>query len=222
MEPLTFDKSRVVSFSDAVFSIAMTLLVLEIAIPDTKEASTSSLGTILSDRIPSFIGLLVSFLVTALYWIAHMRIMKYVQTVSYQLLWFNILFLLFIVLLPFSTGLYVKGFDAVSPFAFYCFNLSAIGLFNYLMVRYIAKHEEGITTIVGQFEKTRTLLGVFIWILSGILAFVFPSISRFIFLLIFIIQPFVNRYYKKKKERLELASTQTTDAATISDLNNKD
>lgn len=205
MEPLTFDKSRVVSFSDAVFSIAMTLLVLEVAIPDAREASLNSLGTILSDRIPSFIGLLVSFLVTALYWIAHMRIMRYVKEVSYKLLWLNILLLLFIVLLPFSTGLYVKGFNAVSPFAFYCFNLSAIGLFNYLMIRYITKHEDEVTQIVGQSEKARALMSMFVWVLSGILAFILPLTSRFVFVLIFIIQPFINRYFKKK-------ATQETDS----------
>lgn len=211
MESLTFDKSRVVSFSDAVFSIAMTLLVLEVAIPDAKEATNNSLGSILSNRIPSFIGLLVSFLVTALYWIAHMRLMRYVKEVSYKLLWLNILLLLFIVLLPFSTGLYVKGFNAVSPFAFYCFNLSAIGLFNYLMIRYVVKHEEDVDIIVGQSEKTRALVGMFFWILSGILAFVLPFTSRFIFVLIFIVQPFINRYYKKKKERLQFVSNQTND-----------
>ncbi|MEM6685815.1 MAG: TMEM175 family protein, partial [Bacteroidota bacterium] len=74
MEPIKFEKSRVVSFSDAVFSIAMTLLVLEVAIPNSEEAMTQDLGQILENRIPSFIGLVVSFLVTALYWIAHMRI----------------------------------------------------------------------------------------------------------------------------------------------------
>ncbi|WP_420573430.1 TMEM175 family protein [Kordia sp.] len=202
MEPITYDKSRVVSFSDAVFSIAMTLLVLEVAIPGAEEANSSTLGAILGNRIPSFIGLLVSFLVTALYWIAHMRIMRYVKEVSYTLLWLNIFLLLFIVLLPFSTGLYVKGFNTVSPFAFYCFNLSAIGFFNFLMIRYIAKHEDSVSLIVGQSEKTRALMSMFIWILSGILAFVLPLVSRFVFVLIFILQPFINRHFKKKSEKL--------------------
>ncbi|WP_298420935.1 TMEM175 family protein [uncultured Kordia sp.] len=212
MEPITFDKSRVVSFSDAVFSIAMTLLVLEVAIPDAKEVTTNSLGSILGNRIPSFIGLIVSFLVTALYWIAHMRIMRYVKEVSYKLLWLNILLLLFIVLLPFSTGLYVKGFNAVSPFAFYCFNLSAIGFFNYLMIRYISKHEEEVTPIVGQSEKARALMSMFVWIFSGILAFILPLTSRFVFVLIFVFQPFINRYFKKKKAALTLSSAQTTES----------
>ena len=203
MEPITFDKSRVVSFSDAVFSIAMTLLVLEVAIPNAEEATREGLGSILGNRIPSFIGLLVSFLVTALYWIARMCIMRYVKDVSYSLLWLNILLLLFIVLLPFSTGLYVKGFNAVSPFAFYCFNLSAIGYFNFLMIRYIAKTAPEVTPIMGQWEKARALNSTFVWVLSGFLAFIIPMPSRFTFVLIFIFQPLINRYFRKKLAKQE-------------------
>ena len=203
METIKFEKSRVVSFSDAVFSIAMTLLVLEVAIPNSEEAMNEQLGTILANRIPSFIGLLVSFLVTALYWIAHMRIMRYIKEVSYSLLWLNIILLLFIVLLPFSTGLYVKGFGAEAPFAFYCFNLSAIGFLNFLMIRYITKHEEELTSLIGKWEKARALNTVFVWVLAGMLAFVLPMVSRFIFVLIFVIQPLIDRYFKKKKAALE-------------------
>ena len=132
-----------------------------------------------------------------------MRIMRYVKEVSYKLLWLNILLLLFIVLLPFSTGLYVKGFNAVSPFAFYCFNLSAIGFFNYLMIRYIAKHEPEVTNLVGQWEKARAINSVVVWIFAGFLAFIMPLTSRFLFVLIFVFQPLIDRYFKKKKARLE-------------------
>ncbi|MFK7750561.1 MAG: TMEM175 family protein [Kordia sp.] len=206
MNPISFEKSRVVSFSDAVFSIAMTLLVLEVAIPNSEEVRQQHLSTILGNRIPSFIGLVVSFLVTALYWIAHMRIMRYVKEVSYTLLWLNIFLLLFIVLLPFSTGLYVRGFNAVSPFAFYCFNLSAIGFFNFLMIRYIAKKEPEITPLTGQWEKARALNSTLVWVLSGFLAFVIPIPSRFTFVLIFIFQPLINRYFKKKIAKQEAVS----------------
>jgi len=126
MKDLTFDKNRVINFSDAIFSIAMTLLVLEIAIPTVTAMSSNDTWTLLQNRIPSFIGFVVSFLVTALYWVSHLRTMKFVNVVDTKLLWLNIFLLLFIVLMPFSTGFYVGGFDYVGPFVFYCFNLSAI------------------------------------------------------------------------------------------------
>ncbi|WP_204345076.1 TMEM175 family protein [Psychroserpens algicola] len=206
MKDLTFDKSRVINFSDAVFSIAMTLLVLEVGIPSIKAISSNSTWVILQNRIPSFIGLVVSFLVTALYWVSHLRSMKYVTTVDAKLLWLNIFLLLFIVLMPFSTGFYVTGYNLVGPFVFYCFNLSAIGLFNFLLIRYIMKKEIAnpeLTPHIKRWYLHTALNALIIWILAGVLAFILPSVARLIFILIFVIQFFINRNYKKKTTRLK-------------------
>lgn len=125
MKGETFDKARVINFSDAVFSIAMTLLVLEVVIPSYKELSSGNTLEILQRRIPNFIGFIVSFMVTAIYWIAHIRILKYASTINTKILLYNIFLLFFIVLLTFSTAFYVKGFMFKGPFAFF-FNLASI------------------------------------------------------------------------------------------------
>ncbi|APZ47001.1 DUF1211 domain-containing membrane protein [Polaribacter reichenbachii] len=201
MKNETFDKARVISFSDAVFSIAITLLVLEVVIPSYKELKTGDTLLILKNRIPSFIGLVVSFMVTAIYWISHLRIMKYVSSINSKLLWLNIMLLFFIVLLPFSTAFYVKGFSYNGPFTFYCFNLSAIGLFNVLMNFYIIKKEKGLTGItptLGKYHKIRALNGFLVWVLAGCLAFTLPMFSRFLFIFLFISEIFITKYFKKK------------------------
>ena len=130
-----------------------------------------------------------------------MRIMKYVSTINSKLLWYNILLLFFIVLLPFSTAFYVKGFNFVGPFAFYCFNLSAIGFFNYLMNVYITKKEKGLTGItptLGRYFKLRALIAFLVWAFAGFLAFIFPMFARYLFILIFIFEFFLTKYFKKK------------------------
>ena len=99
MDNLTYDKNRVINFSDAVFSIAMTLLILEVGIPSIKVVANNTTWTILQSKLPSFIGLVVSFFVTAIYWVAHLRHMKFVTEVDGKLLWLNILLLFFIVLI---------------------------------------------------------------------------------------------------------------------------
>lgn len=206
MKNETFDKARVISFSDAVFSIAMTLLVLEVVIPSYKEIQTGNTLRILQNRIPSFIGLVVSFMVTALYWIAHMRIIKYVSTIDSKILWYNILLLFFIVLLPFSTAFYVKGFTYKGPFAFYCFNLAAIGFFNFMLNIYIPKKEKGktgITPLLAKFIKYRALNAFVVWALAGFLAFYLPWIARFLFIFLFIIEAVMSRIYTKKIEKVE-------------------
>lgn len=196
-----FDKGRVIGFSDAVFSIAMTLLVLEVVIPSYNELKTQDTWLILQNRIPSFIGLIISFFVTALYWISHMRIMKFVSTINSKLLWYNILLLFFIVLLPFSTAFYVKGFTAIGPFAFYCFNLSAIGFFNFLINFYVVKKEKGktgISSALGKYFKLKAFNAFIVWVLAGFLAFVFPFTARFLFILLFVFEFILKKYYKKQ------------------------
>ncbi|MCH3882124.1 MULTISPECIES: TMEM175 family protein [Tenacibaculum] len=204
MEKETYDKSRVINFTDAVFSIAVTLLVLEIVLPSYKEFRTYDTLEILQRRIPSFIGLIVSFLVITLYWINHMRIFKHVTSIDTKLLWYTIFLLFFVVLLPFSTGFYVKGFNYIGPFVFYCFNLSAIGLFNLLINVYVSKKEKGltgITPILAKYYKYRALNALLIWVITGVLALVWPYIARFLFILLFVFEFLITRNYKRKIKR---------------------
>ena len=204
MDDIAFDKSRIIGFSDAIFSIAMTLLILEIAVPNGESVNEYGTWKILEARIPSFIGLVVSFLVTAIYWVAHLRLMKYVTDVDSKLLWLNIFLLLFVVLLPFSTAFYVGRFFLTGPYVFYCFNLAVIGLFNYLMIRYVVKKEHGetgLTGVLAKWHKARAINGILIWVISGILAFAFPIFSRFVFVFLFLIILIINRYYKNKMKR---------------------
>ncbi len=200
-----YDRGRVKNFNDAVFSIAMTLLILEIAIPVAQSIREYGTIAVLRSLLPSFIGLLVSFMVIALYWVSHLRTMQYVTKLTSRILWLNIFLLLFIVLLPFSTAFYVIGINFVGPFVFYCINLTLIGLFNFLMVSQIVAgaHRNGnISRNEARWNTARTLNPLLIWILAGLLAFAFPNASRFTFFLIFIIQPLIDRYYRKR-ERAE-------------------
>jgi uncharacterized membrane protein len=58
--------------------------------------------------IPKFVGFLVGFTVIAIYWTAHHRIVRFVRSYDQKLLWLNILFLLCIVLMLFSSGLFIS------------------------------------------------------------------------------------------------------------------
>lgn len=201
----TYDKSRVINFSDAVFSIVMTLLILEVGVPTPDTLSSLSFKSVLANRIPDFIGLVVSFLVSALYWIGHIKLMKYVSVVSGRLLWLTIFFLLAIVVLPFSTAMYVNGFDFAGPFIFYCINLAVIGLFNLLMLRYVyrfEKHKTGLKRMQYRWYRARGINVMVIWVVAGILALIWPWLSRLIFILLFVFQFLIDRRFKKKLKLL--------------------
>lgn len=93
---------RLEAFSDGVFAIAITLLVLGIEIPDV---SDQDLGSALSDLVPSLLAYFLGFAVIGLFWVAHHRFFGEVERHDGTLLWTNLLFLSLIAAMPFSTGL---------------------------------------------------------------------------------------------------------------------
>jgi len=95
---------RLVYFSDAVFAIAITLLALEIRLPEMHGPTTRELAQALIGLLPHFYGFTISFWIIAVYWLAH-HIFHYIRAYDRRLLVINLLFLMWIVLMPFSASL---------------------------------------------------------------------------------------------------------------------
>ena len=97
---------RLIYFSDAVFAIVMTLLVLEIRVPEVPPSlAAAEVPTKVLALGPKFFSYVLSFLVIGIYWIAHHQTFRYVQSYDRRLLWLNLIFLLSISFIPFPTGL---------------------------------------------------------------------------------------------------------------------
>ena len=96
---------RLVYFSDAVFAIAITLLALELRLPEMHEPTTRELRRALLDRLQQFYIFAISFWIIAVYWLAHHHIFHYIRAYDRRLLAINLLFLMWIVLMPFSASL---------------------------------------------------------------------------------------------------------------------
>jgi uncharacterized membrane protein len=191
---------RINNFCDAVFAIAMTLLILEIKVPDPIKMKSIGLLGSLEKLTPSFISFLISFLVIALYWRAHLTISKFAKEYHNQQLWLTIWLLLFIVLLPFSTALYSAYFNDNHSFIFYCCNLTAIGIIHFFLTKSILANrpkKDRISKELVRLMILRTILPPLIWVLSIIWVFVEPYSARFLFLLIFISQFIVNKKFEK-------------------------
>jgi uncharacterized membrane protein len=200
-----FPPERTIFFSDAVFAIAMTLLVLEIKLPSLAEAKSLGIDEILLNRIPNFICFAISFIVTALFWKAHMVTCTYVKTVSNRFVWINIWLLFFVVVMPFTTALYANyGFMDNIAFSFYCLNIAVIGFFNYLLMSHVIKTED-LKNVLGdatvRWTKSRALIVPAVFIFAIVLALFAPFTSRYAFILIFILQAIGDRRYKKKQNQ---------------------
>ncbi|MFT5926271.1 MAG: putative membrane protein [Rubritalea sp.] len=198
---LIYDKDRVNNFTDAVFAIAMTLLVLDLTIPSYNAITTQSFNEVIQNLIPNFIGYTVSFLVIAIYWVSHMNISRKLKHYNTSVLWINIMLLFMIVLMPFTTAFYCKTFLVNEPFIVYSINIIALSLFKYLMVRRIQKDdlmEDKHQEITFQWIKTRDLAASFVWLLAIIVSLKFVIASRFMPLLLLPFLKFIDIVYKRK------------------------
>jgi uncharacterized membrane protein len=101
------DFERIVFFSDAVFAIAITLLILEIKPPELEKVLEPghSLGKELTHQVRSIQSFLTSFIVLGFYWRAHHQVFRYVKRFDGNLIWLNLAFLLSIAWLPYPTAL---------------------------------------------------------------------------------------------------------------------
>jgi uncharacterized membrane protein len=112
--------TRLEAFSDGVFAIAITLLILEIRVP---EPGHGSLAAGLVALWPSYIAFAMSFFVVLVMWVNHHELTRMVRTVDYPLLFANGLLLLSVTFVPFPTAVlaqYLATPEATAAVAFYC------------------------------------------------------------------------------------------------------
>ena len=119
---------RVVFFSDAVFAIVITLLVLEIKPPHLDELSNAKLNYALLHLLPKVIGFVVSFVIIGLMWIEHHRIFQYINGYDTGLLWRNLLMLLCVSFVPFPTALFSEYYWSQTAFVLYTASFALVGL----------------------------------------------------------------------------------------------
>ena len=97
---------RLIFFSDAVFAIAITLLVLDIRLPTAGDSLTDAeLSQLLLGIWPKYMAYVISFLVIGMFWIGHHRKFRFIQRYDNRLLLLNVLLLMVIAFTPFPTTL---------------------------------------------------------------------------------------------------------------------
>jgi TMEM175 potassium channel family protein len=99
----TFDSDRVITFSDGVIAVAITLLVLDLKLPEG--VTDAQLPGVLSNSLHSFSVYVLSFVVVGLLWMGHHEQFSHIRRVDPLLIWLNLIYLMTIGLIPFLTSL---------------------------------------------------------------------------------------------------------------------
>ncbi|MGB8820788.1 MAG: TMEM175 family protein, partial [Methanoregula sp.] len=99
-------KNRLEALVDGVFAFAMTLLVIGLSVPTIpKTEAATELPAYIVSMFPQFLSFLIAFFILASLWIVHHEHFHFLRSVNKVVLWLNVLILIFVVLVPFSTNL---------------------------------------------------------------------------------------------------------------------
>jgi uncharacterized membrane protein len=132
---------RVLAFSDGLFAIAMTLLVVAIAVPTlTDTASVHELAEALNDRTSEFVSFFISFAVIGRYWVAHHQFIGRLRTMDGGLIALNLVYLAFIAFLPFPTDLLGTYFENPLSVAIYAVNVAIVSGLEVVLFRHAYRH----------------------------------------------------------------------------------
>ena len=183
---------RLVFFSDAVFAIAITVLVLELRVPELPpERAEAELLAHLLELWPRFFAYLISFVVIGLYWIGHHRLFRHIVRYDAGLLVLNLLLLLSVAFLPFPTAL-ISAYEYTRvAVVFYTLSLLACVLLLWLLWWYASRGrrlvDPGLDPRTMRYLTLRTLSPLLAYLPTLAVAFVQPRAAAELLLLILVI-----------------------------------
>lgn len=183
IEPMT--TGRIQSLTDAVYAIAMTILILNLKVPNVP-IQPLALRRALLMMGPKFSNFIISFLLLAVFWSVHHRHFRFIKRADSKLLWINIGALIFVVLIPFSTSLYGDYGRLTLAALFFEANIMALGVMKYVHWAYatgghrlVDKELEERDIAIG---RRLNLVTPGVSLLAMALAFIAPDWSTIVYL----------------------------------------
>ena len=182
-------KNRLETLVDGIFAIAMTLLVLGISPPKPQESlAPAVLLDMIISLVPQVFLFIIAFLVLALFWLAHHRQFHFVYLVDPTLVWINVLLLISIVFVPFSTDIAGDYPDVLSAVLLFHANMLIIGFLFAFQWRHICRHEHLCDPvpekkIVHNWFLRSALVPAFA-VIGGAVAFFSPAFSLLVYLIL--------------------------------------
>ena len=193
--------SRIETLVDGIFAIAMTILVLNLAIPDINGPLTSiSFQNAVYSIWPNVLSFVLSFVLLGVFWNIHHRTFHQIEKVDTVLLWINMIWLLFIVLVPFSNSV-TGGQYGQFTLAHLIFNLNMLGIAVFISLNWFYACRKGfihekIDPIRITIYKRVYVSFILITLLAIVLSFIIPHWSSLAYILIFPTEYLIGRQMK--------------------------
>jgi len=187
-ERLKIKTERIEFFSDAVIAIIITLMVLEIRLPEIDDNATSA-GVFhqLKKIIPNIFAFMISFAVLGVYWVNHHQFFKAIEYSDWKLLWYNLHFLFWCSLIPLSTALLAENYHNPAVTAIYGINMLISGGAFGLMHRHTVRRGLFIKNLAPKILrriKRLSILSSCLYVISIFAGYISVYISIIIFALV--------------------------------------
>lgn len=173
------NKNRLEAFSDAVLAIIITIMVLEMKVPQGTDLSS------MKPLIPLFLSYVLSFTFLGIYWNNHHHLLQAAQHVTGRILWANLHLLFWLSLIPFVTRWMGENNFAPYPVALYGLVLLLSGLAYYILAHsLISTHGKGSTLARALGRDLKTKLSMALYLFAIILALKVPLVSCAIYVIV--------------------------------------
>jgi len=173
------DPGRLLAFTDGVFAIIITILVLELKVPEL--SAGHPLRESLEEIRPTFLAFALSFLLVGMYWAWHRTEFAEVRFINFHVVWLNLLFLLPAAMIPFAASVLGKYETNAVALHLYGAVMIAVTLFRVLLDWYLRRHPGLLwDTESGQTQHLRALtagLALVVYVLAMAVAGVLPRLS---------------------------------------------
>ena len=180
-------KNRVEALSDGVFAIVITLLILDIRVPDVEyNQLLSSLIAVL----PRILAYVISFGVIGVYWLAHHQSLQLIGRLNGFLIWLNFLYLLAVSFMPFPTALLGRYPMQPIPIVIYGLNLIVANATGLALTLYLRAHPELGSGLAHRASHKSLFLYGFVnvsYVLAILLGFLAPAMSYAIFVVVLMV-----------------------------------
>jgi uncharacterized membrane protein len=180
---------RITAFSDGVLSIAITLLVFQLAVPDQLPAG--GMAAYLTQLLPGFASTILAFIVLGIYWVGHHNMFKHIIRHDRVLMWLNILFLMCVAMMPFFARLVIRYGDDTLALAAYAFWLMLTGVVLDLVWWYASRNlrlvDANIDPDLVFFIHRRVLIAPALYLLSIGVAFFSHAFAKAIFVAVIVV-----------------------------------
>jgi uncharacterized membrane protein len=184
---------RIVFFSDAVFAIAITILVLDIRLPDG--VSPAELPAQVLALGPKYLSYAISFLVLAIYWQAHHMVFRLIRGYDGTLVWLNFLFLMAVAFLPFPTSLLGEYSGEQVSVVIYAANAAVASLLLTAISWYATKGQRLVSPELddeeGRLRRLQGLAVPVVFLLSIGVSFFSPMAAMYSWLLLAFTDPII-------------------------------